>query len=197
MKRLQKLAVLSALVVGALSSYAATERTFTSVGDLTLDRYGSWGYLYGTFNGPAVTYGPVSYNSFGVSFSGDATDSYKFQDTFNFSLEKPLDGASVLLSNWGVAGWSAALNGVALNATAGTWAGGLAGTADLIAGTNTLVVSGHSLNGAPSWFNGTGTYNFSLSGTVSAVPEPETFAMLLAGLGVLGAVARRHKALTV
>ncbi len=30
--------------------------------------------------------------------------------------------------------------------------------------------------------------------TVSAVPEPETYAMLLAGLGVMGAVARRRKA---
>ena len=30
--------------------------------------------------------------------------------------------------------------------------------------------------------------------SVSAVPEPETYAMLLAGLGVMGAVARRRKA---
>jgi Protein of unknown function (DUF642)/PEP-CTERM motif len=30
--------------------------------------------------------------------------------------------------------------------------------------------------------------------TVTAVPEPETFAMLLAGLGLMGAVVRRRKA---
>ncbi|MBK7007107.1 MAG: PEP-CTERM sorting domain-containing protein [Burkholderiales bacterium] len=29
--------------------------------------------------------------------------------------------------------------------------------------------------------------------TIAAVPEPETYAMLLAGLGVMGAVARRRK----
>jgi hypothetical protein len=29
---------------------------------------------------------------------------------------------------------------------------------------------------------------------VAAVPEPETYAMLLAGLGVIGAIARRRKA---
>ncbi len=31
-------------------------------------------------------------------------------------------------------------------------------------------------------------------GTVSAVPEPETYAMLLAGLGLMGVIARRRKA---
>jgi hypothetical protein len=32
-----------------------------------------------------------------------------------------------------------------------------------------------------------------LSITVTAVPEPETYAMLLAGLGVLGAASRRKQ----
>lgn len=31
------------------------------------------------------------------------------------------------------------------------------------------------------------------TGDVAAVPEPETYAMLLAGLGLIGAVARRHR----
>lgn len=34
---------------------------------------------------------------------------------------------------------------------------------------------------------------FALNGTVSAVPEPETYAMLLAGLAMVGALARRRK----
>ena len=44
---------------------------------------------------------------------------------------------------------------------------------------------------------GDGDYNdhtFSFTNTVNAVPEPETYAMLLAGLGLLGAVARRRSA---
>ncbi|ACB33860.1 protein of unknown function DUF1555 [Leptothrix cholodnii SP-6] len=43
-------------------------------------------------------------------------------------------------------------------------------------------------SGAPTAFWSTGTLS------VTAVPEPETYAMLLAGLGVIGAMSRRKKA---
>jgi hypothetical protein len=33
-----------------------------------------------------------------------------------------------------------------------------------------------------------------VSATVAAVPEPETYAMLLAGLGLIGAAVKRRKA---
>lgn len=38
-----------------------------------------------------------------------------------------------------------------------------------------------------------GAYTVSLSAPVGAVPEPETYAMMLAGLGLMGFVARRRK----
>lgn len=46
--------------------------------------------------------------------------------------------------------------------------------------------------------NGTDSSNLGQNYTfqIAAVPEPETFAMLLAGLGLMGAVARRRKALS-
>lgn len=36
--------------------------------------------------------------------------------------------------------------------------------------------------------------SYDIKQTVSAVPEPETYGMFLAGLGLLGVVARRRKA---
>lgn len=45
-------------------------------------------------------------------------------------------------------------------------------------------------------YNGPFDYNdlsFSFTNTVSGVPEPETYALMLAGLGVVGMLARRRK----
>ena len=44
--------------------------------------------------------------------------------------------------------------------------------------------------GQPEYWHG---FNVG-SASVSAVPEPETYAMMLAGLGLMGAIARRRKA---
>ena len=54
---------------------------------------------------------------------------------------------------------------------------------NLAAGTYRLAASG-SVDGFGAAFGGY---------TVTAVPEPETFAMLLAGLGLMGTIARRRK----
>ena len=81
------------------------------------------------------------------------------------------------------AGWS--------NGTTNSFelAGSAVNGALLNTGSHALVT--HSLNSGID-----GQYNFSVrNGTViPAVPEPETYAMLLAGLGVMGAMARRRRA---
>lgn len=48
-------------------------------------------------------------------------------------------------------------------------------------------------NTAQNGGNPTGLRAEFLTSSVTAVPEPETYAMLLAGLGLMGAVARRRK----
>ncbi len=81
---------------------------------------------------------------------------------------------------------------------------GLNGTGDLL-GTFNLVAN--TTGGYDAWSSATFSFSgtarsFDLTGSANmvgfdnitaAVPEPETYAMLLAGLGVLGAMARRKK----
>ncbi len=88
------------------------------------------------------------------------------------------------------------------------------GAGSLSSSAKVASVAGHEMPGALVWdfsFNNvaSGTYKLwysgftndtaiaSLGGTfnVTAVPEPESYAMLMAGLGVLGFMARRKKAL--
>jgi hypothetical protein len=54
------------------------------------------------------------------------------------------------------------------------------------------LMSFEDLNGTPEFPRGFNDLSFSLSNTL-VVPEPEIYAMLLAGLGIIGAVARRRK----
>ena len=42
-------------------------------------------------------------------------------------------------------------------------------------------------------YQGTGSYTLSISQAVAAVPEPETYGMLLGGLGLMGVVLRRRR----
>lgn len=65
------------------------------------------------------------------------------------------------------------------------------GAHSLSAGTDYLVkVAGHTRASIPG---GEGTVAISaLNAVVTLVPEPETYAMMLAGLGMIGAVARRR-----
>jgi hypothetical protein len=62
-----------------------------------------------------------------------------------------------------------------------------------------FILDSYSLTNGQSFgeseFLGSTTRNFTLA-NVSAVPEPETYAMLLVGLGAIGAMARRKKQLS-
>jgi hypothetical protein len=81
---------------------------------------------------------------------------------------------------------SVTLNGVALDPVAGPpkafYKTGLFSGGDI-----TLEVKGFT---GPAPKSGVGSYSGVVS--VSAIPEPETYALLLAGLGVVGFVAKRR-----
>jgi hypothetical protein len=51
----------------------------------------------------------------------------------------------------------------------------------------------NSLVSLPGIFTATGINNHGQVVVVGTIPEPETYAMLLAGLGLLGFIARRRK----
>jgi hypothetical protein len=127
-----------------------------------------------------------------------------FTDTWNFNLgSQSLVG--VVLSNvevtfgsfsfGGINGLTAFLNGTQLFGPTSTQTTSgittklqvLGGGTSLPAGVYSLVVSGTGITGSSA------TYSGSISATpISAVPEPQTYLMLLAGLGVMGAIARRR-----
>jgi len=86
--------------------------------------------------------------------------------------------------------------------TIGNWPYELVGAADFLKDKSTAIYFNTAQYTLPANWSGTDLnphgsgwgpwYTVTVTG-VSAVPEPETWAMLLAGLGMVGAVARRRR----
>jgi hypothetical protein len=58
-------------------------------------------------------------------------------------------------------------------------------------GIRTVTLGGDLMNGGSGWYS---SYDdLSATPSTAPIPEPETYAMMLGGLGLLGAVARRRK----
>ncbi|AQR67449.1 hypothetical protein BZG29_03085 [Janthinobacterium sp. LM6] len=124
---------------------------------------------------------------------GDFTDTFTFTPdaTFGSTAQAFLANLSVTGSDASSINFSSAnLNGIALTGFGGPTVFGyaqgevLAPTNLLFNGPMVLTVMGNSNGGSYG-----GTFNLNLA----PVPEPETYGMLLAGLGVLGFLARRRK----
>jgi hypothetical protein len=114
-----------------------------------------------------------------------------FSDNLTFSTGAA-SNVSVVVKAWGgytLTSFSGNLNGGTPSSTTGVSNPQISLAATSTAATSyTLSLTG--LGGASA----EGTYNVFVyaSPVVASVPEPETYAMLLTGLGIIGAVARRR-----
>ena len=155
--------------------------------------------------------GPVHLNT-PTSFSGTIeVGAATFNDIFTFTPDTPNFGTGATVVNiplsvpapGGDISWNSVLNTMTLM-SAGV--DNIVGNADDSKLVSATAGAGESLSlsyAQPitglTYLNVTGITNGSQGGlyngliAVSAVPEPETYAMLLAGLGLMGAVVRRRR----
>ncbi|MET3134805.1 hypothetical protein AAKU55_005107 [Oxalobacteraceae bacterium GrIS 1.11] len=127
-------------------------------------------------------------------FTVTHTDTHAFTDTFTFTPSTNwayIDASLITIgftSAQHINFTGATLNGLDLSFTQAPGGNLQFGTLSpqLLSGPLTLVVMGDS--------GGAASYSGTLNVNVLAVPEPETYGMLLGGLGLLGFVARRRKA---
>lgn len=153
---------------------------------------------------------PRSFSAFGGGTGSGGT----FDDTFTFTFGAGTgsSGYNVSTLNFNLGpgfNFNSLITGMSLWNTNGT------GTATSLTANDTWVADSLSVGGTNTLSFGNistlpGTYYLKVSGkvgaaadgyfysgsisssTVSPVPEPETYAMLLAGLGLMGAIARRR-----
>jgi hypothetical protein len=209
---MKKLQLLAALSLAAASGIANAQLSFTQLA--TASRTEVFNNIQGIADMGLGT--NLQLGSLSAGQAGTVTFTYLGQESgYNDKFHLTLNGTDLFESNPVGTSISAQVNSAglisfkfegdagkfAVNGPTSGWAGG---TSIGLIGTNLQVTSG----------GGQGTYAYVLgyndsagSSTlgdwddfvvgvnfrVSAIPEPETYAMLLAGLGLLGFVARRRK----
>lgn len=207
--KLRKTAVLAAILAAGISSQAlAVEATPTPVAAFEWEMLG-----LGSNDtiGTAQDLGTVglgdNINVFGARLSsgpgGTSVDYFKFVTSqvldLSFAVNAPY---GITEANDPIVGLFGS-NGVKISEDDDSNAGydSLLTAQGLAAGTYYVAVSGFSnFDFTGNGGNGNWYYNLNVTtGTPSIVlsapvPEPESYAMLLAGLGIIGAVARRRKA---
>ena len=127
---------------------------------------------------PAYASGPLG--TLGTSFIGANVSGWPWTDGYSFSLAAAGDLLGQTVATSGITGYSVTLYDSTFAAIGTDTTPAAFSFAGLGAGTYYLTFVG----------TGTGSYGGTLE--VSAVPEPETYALMLAGLGVVGFMAARR-----
>ncbi|MRW88440.1 PEP-CTERM sorting domain-containing protein [Duganella sp. FT80W] len=183
--------VLASMIAGAslfgASAFAATVGKTVTV---NLDSDGEGGYNAHFGN-----------NFSSVNSSNSFTDKYLFTLTTNYDSSASLTSSylkSSTIKDLLITGLSIVQYDPVTNAILNTYTGSNTTTgitdnwelsaSGLSAGSYYVEVDGKVVG------NGGGSYGSDLTIGVAAVPEPETYAMLVAGLGLMGFVARRKQA---
>lgn len=140
-----------------------------------------------------------------TTFTGSVLSPGPFNDIFSFILP-PNSGSGYSILNFplsipGAGNFNTIISSISLysNADGILFNGDDTNVASfLVPGGNTIGFTGESSLGGNMYISISGIANGSLGGlysgaiSVSAIPEPETYAMLLAGLGIIGAIVRRR-----
>jgi len=138
--------------------------------------------------------------------TGDYTASFQLDS--DPSPDAVEDGVGFVL--WDVDGFSDAVLGVADVTFYNTAIGGGMGIVDHYGGSILFVTDGPQLYTGPesaptlltgifalTEFGGAGTYTLTVSSLEAAVPEPASWAMMIAGFGLVGGAMRRGQRSTV
>jgi hypothetical protein len=170
-----KLNLVAAVIAGLSIVGSATANTTTDLGaasvgtPLAFGGYAAVGTFIDTFTFTLPSNGGSGYSVTNFTYlPGQFNTIFSSLALYADNDAIPFNGGETTLTSVAVNGGSASL----------TWGSSPAG--------NYILTVAGATNGTQG-----GIYNGAL--TVSAVPEPETYAMMLAGLGALGFLARRRK----
>jgi hypothetical protein len=192
------------LAILALGAGAANANTF-ALGSLPTAQMTNPGSFSSTFySSVADASASLNFVLNGYRTLDGSSSTAHWDDLFTLSLNNAVIGSGYFRlggggsSSWtGTGTWTCTTCSIAQTNTGGsaTFSGVTLG---LLAGANTLRFA-YSAPEAPggegfaneAWGIGSASV-YSRTAVVSAVPEPETYAMLLAGLGLMGTIARRR-----
>jgi hypothetical protein len=124
-----------------------------------------------------IASGDLLYTSFSVMSSGQYNISFDFQGSGQWGLT-------------GATNWTPEIVAPSMLTASAGWTAATGGPVSLVAGDSYKIYFG-GMVAPPQFYPTLNLDNVSVS-AVSPVPEPESYAMMLAGLGALGLMSRRR-----